>query len=113
MQNRQGNTEIISTEAVADILGATFQEVDHKTAAKLGISYGVQVASVGKGKFQEQGIQEEYIILKINGMQIRKADDIQKALDAAMNEEEEGRVLFIAGVYPNGNVAHYAINLID
>ena len=46
-------------------------------------------------------------------MQIRKADDIQKALDAAMNEEEEGRVLFIAGVYPNGNVAHYAINLID
>ena len=113
LQNRQGNTEIISTEAVADILGAKFQEVDHKTAAKLGISYGVQVASVGKGKFQEQGIQEEYIILKINGMQIRKADDIQKALDAAMNEEEEGRVLFIAGVYPNGNVAHYAINLID
>ena len=113
LQNRQGNTEIISTEAVADILGATFQEVDHKTAAKLGISYGVQVASVGKGKFQEQGIQEEYIILKINGMQIRKADDIQKALDAAMNEEKEGRVLFIAGVYPNGNVAHYAINLID
>ncbi len=114
LQNRQGNTEIISTEAVADILGAKFKEIDQKTASKLGLSYGVQVESVGKGKFQQQGIRENYIILKINGAQIRKAEDIQKALDAAMNEEEEeGRVLFIAGVYPNGSVAHYAINLID
>ena len=113
LKNRQGNTDIISAKAVADILGAKFKDVDKSTAEKLKINYGIQIESVAKGKFHDQGIRQEYIILKINNQTIRSAEDVQKALDSAMNKDEQERVLFIAGVYPNGRVAHYAINLTE
>lgn len=113
LQNRQGNTDIITPQVVAEILGAKFKEVDDKTAEKLGLNYGIQVESVSKGKFYEQGIRQGYIILKINNQSVRASEDVQKALDFAMNGEEHEQVLFIAGIYPNGKVAHYAINLTD
>ncbi len=114
LKNRMGDTEIVSAESAADdLLGAKFKEVDGKAATKLGISHGVQVELTGNGKFRKEGIRDGYIILKINGTQIKKTTDVQKMLDAAMKEDKEGRVLFIAGIYPNGNVAHYAVNLAD
>lgn len=113
LKNRQGNTDIISAQAVTEILGAKFKDVDKNTAEKLRLNYGVQVESVGKGKFYEQGIRQGYIILKINNQTIRSAEDVQKALDSAMNKDKEEQVLFIAGVYPNAKVAHYAVNLSD
>ena len=113
LKNHQGNTDIISVQAVAEILGSKLKEVDKSTSEKLRINYGVQVESVGKGKFYDQGIRQGYIILKINNQTIRDAEDVQKALDSAMNKDEQERVLFIAGAYPNGKVAHYAINLTE
>ncbi|NDV47403.1 Do family serine endopeptidase [Paludibacter sp. 221] len=113
LKNRQGNTDIISPQVVAEILGAKFKEVDQKTAEKLRLNYGVQVESVSKGKFYDNGIRQGYIILKINSQTIRTPEDVQKALDQAMNNDEQEQVLFIAGAYPNGKVAHYAINLTE
>ncbi len=113
LKNRQGNTDIISAQVVTEILGAKFKETDKNTAEKLGLSYGIQVESVSRGKFYDQGIRQGYIVLKINNQTIRTAEDVQKALDSAMNKDEQEQVLFIAGVYPNGKVAHYAINLTE
>ena len=113
LKNRQGNTEVITAQAVVEILGARFKEVDRAVAEQLRLTHGVQVESVSRGKFQNQGIRQGYIILKINNQTIRTAEDIQKALDTAMNKDAQEQVLFIAGVYPNGRVAHFAINLTD
>jgi len=113
LKNRQGNTDIISPQIVTDILGAKFKEIDKSTAEKLRINHGIQVESVTKGKFHDQGIRQSYIILRINNQTIRSAEDVQKALDLAMDKDKEEQVLFIAGVYPNGKMAHYAVNLVE
>jgi len=61
----------------------------------------------------EQGIKLGFIILKINNQTIRSAEDVKAAFDAAINNGEQEKALFIAGVYPNGKVVYYAINLVE
>jgi len=59
------------------------------------------------------GIKSGFIILKINNLAIRTADDVQSAFDAAINNGEQEKVLLIAGLYPNGKVTYFAINLAE
>ncbi len=114
LKNRQGNTEVISAEATSiDVLGAKFKELNSKTKNSLGLSYGLEVASVSKGKFQQAGIRPGFIVVKINNQAIRSEDDVKSALDAAVNTNDQFKVLTVAGVYPNGKVAYYTINLAD
>ena len=111
LKNRQGSTEIVSSQNVSELLGAKFKELDLQSLEKIGLSHGIQVESVSKGKFQNQGIKSGYVILKINNETIRSVDDVQRVVDFALNKGEQEKVLFIAGVYPNGKVAYYAVNL--
>jgi Do/DeqQ family serine protease len=114
LKNRQGNTEVISAEATSvDVLGAKFKELNSKTKNSLGLSYGLEVASVSKGKFQQAGIRPGFIVVKINNQAVRSEDDVKSALDAAVNTNDQFKVLTVAGVYPNGKVAYYTINLAD
>ena len=111
LKNQQGSTDIVSSEAnISKILGATFKEIDNQTKEQLGLNYGVQIASLNRGKLQEQGIKNGYIIIKINDQEIHTKADIQSVFDSA-SREEKNKVLFIIGAYPNGMVAYYAINL--
>jgi S1-C subfamily serine protease len=95
------------------VLGATFKEVDSKTKDKLDLDYGVEVKSLSKGKLADQGIKPGFIVLKINNQAIRSAEDIQAAFDAVMNNGEREKALFVVGVYPNGKVTYYIINLAE
>ena len=114
LKNRQGNTEVISADAASvDVLGVKFKEMNSKTKNSLGLSYGLEVASVSKGKFQQAGIRPGFIVVKINNQAIRSEDDVKSALDAAINTNDQFKVLNVAGVYPNGKVTYYAINLAD
>ena len=113
LKNRQGNTGVVSSNTNIDVLGATFKELSSKTKAQFQLSYGMEVKSVSKGKFQEAGIKPGFIIVKINNQAIRSTDDIESVFDAAINTSDQFKVLNIAGVYPNGKVTYYAINLAD
>ena len=94
-------------------MGAKFKELNSKTKNSLGLSYGLEVASVSKGKFQQAGIRPGFIVVKINNQAVRSEDDVKSALDAAVNTNDQFKVLTVAGVYPNGKVAYYTINLAD
>ena len=113
LKNRQGNTDVVSSESVQEILGAKFKEVDKKVSESLGLSYGIQVESVSKGKFQSNGIRTGYVILKVNNQSVRSVEDVQRAIDFALNKDEKEKALFLTGVYPNGKVAYYAIDLTE
>ena len=114
LQNRQGNTGIVSsTDSNVDNLGVEFKEVDAKLKEKFQLEYGLEVKSVTKGKFQEAGIKPGFIIVKINNSPIREAKDIETLLDEAINTSDKFKVLNIAGIYPNGRITYYAINLAD
>ena len=111
LKNRQGTTDVIKKDTELTTLGATFAEIDSNTAQKLGISHGLQVKSLTKGKMQDAGINKDYIILKVNNKSIRSENDLKEVFNQAINAENQEKVLFIAGAYPNGKVAYYAINL--
>jgi S1-C subfamily serine protease len=113
LKNRQGNTGVVSSNTNIDVLGATFKEPDSKTKAQFQLSYGMEVKSVSKGKFQEAGIKPGFVIVKINNQAIRSTDDIESVFDAAINTSDQFKDLNIAGIYPNGKVTYYAINLAD
>ncbi|MDP4239206.1 MAG: Do family serine endopeptidase [Bacteroidota bacterium] len=113
LKNQQGSTGIVSAQTSDDVLGATFKEVNDKTKQQLGIDYGVEVKSLSKGKFADQGIKPGFIILKINNQPIRTATDVQEAYNAAINNGDQEKVLLIAGLYPTGKITYFAINLAD
>lgn len=111
LKNRQGNTKRISSNSDLSVLAAKFTDISPKIKQSLGIAYGVQVSNIQKGKFMYAGIKDGFIILKINNTDIRSEGDIQASFDAAINSGDTDKVLFIAGVYPNGRVAYYAVDL--
>ena len=108
LKNRQGNTEITKDKGT-EILGAAFKELTPEIKKQLGISYGVQVSGLTKGKFQTIGIRKDFIILKINDQPINSQTDIESITGKLLASEEQA--MFIAGIYPNGKMTYYAIDL--
>jgi len=81
---------------IIDILGATLEDLDGKTAKKLGIEGGVRVKELGNGLLKNQtSISEGFIITGINQKKVSTVEDIRKSL-----KQEKGGVL-IQGIYEN------------
>ncbi len=114
LKNRMGTTEIISGSTNLAELGATFKEVPEKMKKELGLRYGIQVKSLKNGGLMKNaGIGNDFIIVKANNRTISSEDDLEEIYKAAQSSNPQDRVLFIAGVYPNGKVSYYAINLAE
>jgi uncharacterized membrane protein len=112
LKNQQGNTDVISVAKGSEIFGATLESVDSQIADNLGIEGGMQVKSVGKGSLATAGVKENYIILKINNVDVQSEDDLQRAVSEVINSKDKyNKVLFLTGVYPNGRIAYYNVDL--
>ncbi len=110
LKNSQGNTKVVKNAGI-DILGGAFKPVSDKTKEQLGLSYGLEVTGVSSGKLQDAGIRRGFIILKVNGENMRTTDDLEQALRTATQSPEQ--VLFITGMFPSGRRANYAVSLAD
>lgn len=91
------------------VLGAEFESVDKSTQKRLGISGGLEVKKISNGKFRFSGIQEGYVILKVNNKSINSVGDLEKVIKEASSSDE--KVLYISGIYPSKRRAFYAIDL--
>lgn len=112
LRNGQGNTNITKKGDFTS-LGCAFLKLSPDVKEHLGISYGVQVSGLTKGKFSENGIKDGFIILEINGEQVSTSDDVESIFDSLMKEENTDRVMFIRGIYPTGKKEYYAVDLND
>lgn len=110
LKNMQGNTEVVKKFDL-DMLGAAFQPISDDVKRHLGVSYGLQVTGVDKGKFADAGIKKGFVILKVNGHKITSEEDLAEVLKAANQSPE--RALFISGYYMSGRRANYAVDLSD
>ncbi len=108
LKNLQGNTEVVKKFDL-DMLGAAFKPIDDDMKRHLGVSYGLQVTGLDKGKLADAGIKKGFIILKVNGSKIASEEDLAEVLKAANQSPE--RVLFISGYYTSGRRANYAVEL--
>jgi S1-C subfamily serine protease len=111
LRNRSGNTGVVKAVDLAQ-LGAKFQPINSNTKYKFGITGGLEVMSIEKsGRLAKAGVQKGYIILKANKTIINSEDDLSDVCEQIKNEDEEDVVLLLTGVYPNGQVVYYAIDL--
>jgi Do/DeqQ family serine protease len=108
LRNSYGSTELVrEKKGVSDLLGAEFRELSDQEKSELGINFGLKITAISQGKFKQGGIEQGFIVLKANRVPIKSITDLKNVIAAT----DEG--LFITGVYPNGQVAYYAINLED
>ena len=108
LKNRQGNTDVTKDKGI-EILGAAFKALSSETKKQLGVSYGVEVSALTKGKFQTAGMRKGFIILKINDQPVSSQEDIENITSKLLSSDEQG--MFIMGMYPNGRLTYYAIDL--
>jgi serine protease Do len=105
LRNIYGSTDVVKPDKVFEKLGASFGPVSTDVKSRLKLRNGLQVKRLTQGKLREAGIEEGYIITKANRIPIESADDLRKIIETI----EDG--LFLTGIYPNGEVAYYAINI--
>ncbi len=110
LKNSQGTTEVMKS-ADLDILGANFKAITDEQKKQLGISYGLEITKVNKGKLDEEGLTKGFIIQKVNEEPMKTIDDLQKVVKEASTSKEP--VLYIQGIYPTGKKKYFAIALKD
>lgn len=104
LRDEYGNTEIVTNTALAS-LGVELKPITEELKQNLGISGGVQITKLTGGKLKDRGLRKGYIITKINNQTIKATEDVERIV----NRVDGG--LFITGLYPDGTVAYYAINM--
>ncbi|HAZ02416.1 MAG: deoxyribonuclease HsdR [Bacteroidetes bacterium GWA2_40_14] len=105
LRNIEGKTDIVKADEIFELFGTKFKTIPATDANKLRIKGGVQVVSVGEGKFRSAGIKEGFIITSVNRRGIYDLQDFR----LVFNNLEGG--IYIEGVYPNGISAYYAFGI--
>jgi serine protease Do len=94
LRNSSGNTDVVK-KTVMDNIGATLATLDKKTAAELGVKGGVIVKDLDEnGLMQRSKVQEGFVILKVNGADVKTVEEFRKALDDA------GGTAKLEGIFP-------------
>jgi Do/DeqQ family serine protease len=118
LKNMEGTAEATRATAASpqasnamQSLGATFQSISAERRRQLGISSGVQVANVNnQGLFRKEGINNGFIIMRINNTPVNNESDIAQVVAEAANNTQD-KVILIAGFYPNSRTQYIAIDL--
>jgi hypothetical protein len=98
----------------AEILGAAFKVLSDKDKRSYGISYGIEVSDISKGKVRDCGIRKGFVIMIVNDQKIQTPEDFYGIVDKILKGGTDEKGLLIKGFYPNsGATRHYAIDLID
>jgi len=108
LRNAEGNTSIVKAALKAEIttmLGADFETPSAKELERLSIDGGVKIAKLNKGKLQETGVREGFIITKVDKTKVNNSKELIKALNGS-----NGGVL-LEGYYPNGSKAYYGFGM--
>mgnify|MGYP006084884243 CR=1 FL=1 len=106
LRNYEGNTDLIEKPKLETMLSASFEKPTESELKTLGIKSGIKVKDTGKGKLNDIGIANGFIITKVDKMPIKSVDDFKSQLKKA---EKEG--VLIEGVYPNGMKAYYGLGM--
>jgi len=96
-------------EASLEALGAEVTPVSDSVKRQLRLSNGLEVTSVGEGKFQDAGIRRGFIILRANGETMNTVSDLEQVVKTASQSQDQ--VLFLSGIYSSGRRANFAVDL--
>ncbi|MGB3181736.1 MAG: Do family serine endopeptidase [Cyclobacteriaceae bacterium] len=103
LKNSMGDTELVRNESSISIGGARFREVTDAEARDLDIQGGVRVIDLGRGKFNDAGVEEGFVVTSVNKQAIRSVNDLMEVL-----QNSNGGMLF-EGVNADGTERYYAM----
>ena len=106
LKNKTGTYAQVKAENLTDKLGGELVTVDATTAKKNNISGGVQVKNLGTGALKNSRIQEGFIILSVNGQEVKTLDQFRSLLANASGTVK------LEGIYPGYDETYgYPLNL--
>ncbi len=107
LRNIDGNTEIVSKEKVSTVklLGAQLEDINGDEYVNLKVKEGVKVKKLSNGKLKSMGVQEGFIITKIDNTPVKNTEHL-----STLMQQKKGGVL-IEGVYPDGSKAYYGLGI--
>jgi len=105
LRNLEGSTELVKKDDVLEILGASFEPLSEREKQSLGIDNGIRVKSVKEGKFQKIGVEEGFILTRVNKKPVSSVNDITTIL-----KESEGGII-IEGMDRKGKRSYYAFGM--
>ena len=105
LRNMQGSTDVVRSNGVIEILGASFAELSNMEKRDLGISNGVRVTEIHPGKFMKVGIRKGFIVTSVNKKQVNTVKDISDILRGV-----DGGVI-IEGINNDGSKSYYAFGM--
>lgn len=105
LTNQQGTTEIIRREVLSDNdLGVDLEKVPKIELEKMGLRNGVRINNLRRGFFKNNGFEEGFIIVRINGVEVSEPKQVVELLNKA------GRRITIEGVDRYGSTAYYSFS---
>lgn len=107
LRNRFGELEMTPKETmmVKESLGATLRNLNEEERKEMGISAGVKVEALDRGKMRSAGIMPGFVITHIDQKPIKTTEEVYDRL-----ENKTGGVL-IEGMYPGGKRAYYGFGM--
>jgi hypothetical protein len=97
LQNLEGGTGVLQREFFSSpILGARLETVNAIERDRLGIEFGVKITGMVRGYLRELGLNNGFVLTRINGEAARYPAEVGKLL-----EKFSGKLL-LEGVTPNG-----------
>ncbi|MFC4666823.1 Do family serine endopeptidase [Falsiporphyromonas endometrii] len=114
LKNLQGGTSFVKSQGINE-LGASFESIPDDIKMSYGISFGVIVKSVTKGKFMDANIKSGLVILSLNDQPVSSPEDVSRVVNRVnSNSSKDEKNLIVKGFYPpNGNVKFFVVNLGD
>jgi Do/DeqQ family serine protease len=84
LKNRSGSTDVVAREEVGalDAMGVELKTLEATEAKRLGLSGGVQITRLLRGKLSQQtDIREGFIITKVNDQPVKDIEDVKKLIN--------------------------------
>jgi S1-C subfamily serine protease len=106
LRNRMGDTKLVKHEEAKAITfsGARFEPLTKQEMNKLNLEGGAKVSSIKSSEFKNTGIEDGFIITRIDKNRVEKPQDVERLLKGG---DEDG--VLLEGIYPDGRRAYYPI----
>ena len=106
LKNKSGTYAQVQAETLGDKLGGELVTIDAATAKKNNIGGGVQVRKLGNGALKNSRIQEGFIIMSVNGQEVKTIEQLNSLLANATGAVK------LEGIYPGYDETYgYPLNL--
>lgn len=85
--NMHGNVEVMKDGDTFfnETLGIMLQPVSPALQSRLGINYGLKIVEVKDGIMKKKGVNEDFVILSVNNIQVSNEKDLNKAMNSGRN----------------------------